>query len=521
MKTKGVILLLIFLLIKVSVHSQSTETVSTNTIVIGKNEDTQKDITATEYTFKDRIHEIYVNAQSNDVTLQIRGTSKNGKWLDNKGEIVLFDLESHQTKWIRKINYQSEYLSQFGNTFILNNNFVKAASQKINAETGKGLAELKHKVYYVDTTNDVSIGYIVKASGVSYQLVGVDVKDISLKWERELKRDYYWDGLKYINDSTLLVSAAGLHSININTGKGWDYNAITGKKNYKTAAITTVAGITAGLLTGTYFYATDPDLLHGIVSNTLEDSSAFYYASKEELTKIDKVNGQVIWKFPFDENEASHSNIFLIDDRLIMINFGYAFLDNNTIGYGKPFIASFDKNTGNQIFVTDIGDKKNPIKSIFRKKESVLLLFNDSIAAYNINTGLRIGGNKIEKKKNEDLLFFLDNNIYYNVNDSLNPRFKRFDNTKAYVFSDENIIYEINNDLTVSKTFKREDLFFTIVNTGNLNLINRRNQSYILNKNAEIIARFNTSGQSVLKNGLLYDFSDNKLIEVNLSDFFK
>lgn len=520
MKISALRFIPLLLLIKTSGYCQSTgETIEANTIVIGTNEETQNDITAKEYTFNDRIDDIYLNKQSNNVTLQIRGTSKNGKWLDNNGAIVLFDLDNHKQMWSRKINFQNQVISQYGNTIISNSNISKTTSQGLNIGSGKEWKELKHKVYYVDTASNISIGYIVKASGVSYNLVGVDLKDISLQWERELKRDYYWDGLRYLNDSTLLVSAAGLHTVDINTGKGWDYNTVTGTKDYTRATITTVAGVALGVLTGTYFYSGDPDLLHGIFSNSVEDSNSFYYASKECLARIHKSNGYYIWKIPFEEDEASHSNLFIVDDKLIMVNLGYAYLDNRAIDYGKPFIAGFDKETGKKLFFTSIGDKKNPIKGVMKKGGNLCLLFNDSIALYNINDGVRIVSNTIKKNKDEDLLYFLGYNLYHNTGDSLHPIFKPLDTTKIYFYSNKNTIYEVASDLSFSKTIKLENAYLSTGNLGNLKLINQKNETYILDKNDKIVAKLKASHQAVLKNNILYDFAENKLIEVNLNDF--
>ena len=42
-----------------------------------------------------------------------------------------------------------------------------------------------------------------------------------------------WNDILYLNDSIVLIVAAGLHAINIKNGTGWDYIAITGKKGSK------------------------------------------------------------------------------------------------------------------------------------------------------------------------------------------------------------------------------------------------------------------------------------------------
>ena len=58
-----------------------------------------KEITGIEHIFPVRIHQFYIDTISNYLTVQLRGLSKNGKWLDNSGNVVLFDLNKSERKW--------------------------------------------------------------------------------------------------------------------------------------------------------------------------------------------------------------------------------------------------------------------------------------------------------------------------------------------------------------------------------------------------------------------------------------
>jgi len=68
------------------------------------------------------------------------------------------------------------------------------------------------------------------------------------------------------------------------------------------------------------------DLVRDLVSNTITDSSNIYFASKEQLVKIDKQSGETVWKFPFSNDIASKSSIFMNDSVIFMINKGMAFM---------------------------------------------------------------------------------------------------------------------------------------------------------------------------------------------------
>jgi len=45
------------------------------------------------------------------------------------------------------------------------------------------------------------------------------LKNGNVIWQRDLNREYGWNDVFYTNDSTMIVVAAGLHAINIKTGR--------------------------------------------------------------------------------------------------------------------------------------------------------------------------------------------------------------------------------------------------------------------------------------------------------------
>src|SRR5690606_1196566 len=106
------------------------------------------------------------------------------------------------------------------------------------------------------------IGSKIQASkSKENMLEGIDLITGKPIWQREISREYSWNDVFYLNDSILLIAAAGLHTLNIFDGTGWDYNTITGKKDYTASAIGTGLGIVAGLLTGTYAVSTGHNLV--------------------------------------------------------------------------------------------------------------------------------------------------------------------------------------------------------------------------------------------------------------------
>ncbi len=222
---------------------------------------------------------------------------------------------------------------------------------------------------------------------LSDKLEGIDLKTGDVLWKRELSREYAWNNVFYLNDTTLLAVAAGLHTIHLKNGSGWDYNTVTGDKDYSVTNTANALGAVAGVLTGTFVISTGYNLVRDLVSNVLADSTDLYFASKEKLARVDKNTGEVIWSFPFPQNLPSKSVIFANDSLIYMINKGSAFMGYRQLSYGKPFLAAFNKNSGKQRFFSIIDVKDDPILGFQQVDDVFYLVFKNRVAKYSSKNG--------------------------------------------------------------------------------------------------------------------------------------
>jgi len=204
----------VLLLIAIEVSLQSSNiTILQNQKIVGQISALQKDISAKEYVFPERIHEFYIDTISHYLTVQLRGVSKNGKWLDNTGSLVLYDLNSDSVKWTKKMNYQTSSIHQYASTIIYS---TANKCYCLNIENGKDLWEVKNNIYYVNPHHRIGVGYKFNTfNGTSNKLEGIDLKTGTVIWQKELNRDYGWNDVFCHNDSDLLIVAGGLHDSNI------------------------------------------------------------------------------------------------------------------------------------------------------------------------------------------------------------------------------------------------------------------------------------------------------------------
>lgn len=486
--------------------------------IVGKNLIDSTEIKGREYIFPERIHETFLDTTNGFLTVQLRGLRKE-KWLSNKGNILQYDLNNKGLLWSKKIAYQTSSLQQFSNTMIFT---VANKSNCLDIKTGNEIWEVKNNIYYVDPVDNIGIGYRFKNStGYSNELEGIDLKSGNVIWKRDLNREYGWNDVFYTNDSTMIVVASGLHSININSGKGWDYNTITGKKDYTGTAAANAVGVAAGLLTGTFVMSTGHNLVRDVVSNSLIDSSYIYFASKEQLSKIDKQTGKIAWKYPFPNDLASKSWIFMNDSVVFMVNKGYAFMGYRQLDFGKPFIAAFDRETGKQKYLTLINVKKDPILGFKILQEEVYLVFKNRLAKYSIQTGNQILEKEFPEDNFGELKYFVGNQVFVTNDNNDLVSLPQSDTSKVFVFTNQGKTLSVDNQLNITDTIDYEDLSIYYLRTADLKFIAKDKHTLIIDNEGKQIAEIEASTNAFLIGETLYDKRDKSFIAIDLKEIIK
>lgn len=489
-----------------------------NEKIVGINLIDNTEIKGTEYIFPERIHDTFLDTTNGFLTVQLRGLRKE-KWLSNKGNILQYDLNNKNLMWSKKIAYQASSLQQFSNTMIFT---VANKSNCLDIRTGNVIWEVKNSIYYVDPIDNIGIGYRFKSStGYSNELEGIDLKSGTVIWKRDLNREYGWNDIFYINDTTMIVVAAGLHSININSGKGWDYNTITGKKDYTGTVAANAVGVAAGLLTGTFVMSTGHNLVRDVVSNSLVDSSYIYFASKEQLSKIDKETGSIVWKHPFPSDLASKSSIFMNDSVIFIVNRGYAFMGYRQLDFGKPFIGAFDRETGQQKYLTLINVNKDPILGFEILNNEMYLVFNNRIAKYSVETGNQIIEKEFPQENYGDLKSFVGNQVFVANDNEDFISLTQSDTSKVFVFTNQGKTLSIDSQLNVTNTIEYEDLNIYYLRTEDYKFVAKDKQTFIINDNGKRIAEIDATTDAFLIGETLYDKRDNSFIAIDLREIIK
>jgi hypothetical protein len=507
----------LFCFTALTIFAQTDLLILNNESIAGKNYKTNSEFKAKEYIFPERIDNSFVDTTTNLLTVQLRGTSKNGKWLNNSGNVILYDLSNKKEKWAKKINYQQSNIEQFDNVLIQT---IANKSYCLNVENGENMWEVKNTIYYVDHLQKIGIGYKFKmSSGYTNTLEGIDLTNGNPIWKREISREYSWNDIFHLNDSIIVVAAAGLHSINLKNGTGWDYNTITGEKDYTVTNAANVVGAALGVLTGTFVMSTGSNLVRDIVSNILVDSTNIYFASKEKIASLDH-NGQVKWTFPLSKDLASKSSIFVRDSILYMINKGYAFMGYRQLDFGTPFIASFNKNTGKQIFFSSINGKKDQISGYKIDNDTILLVFKDRVAKYSMNNGSIILGKSFDLATSGELRYFIGSQVYLKTDSTYNP-IDSTDSTKHFLYTKTGKILVLNDKLDITGQIESDQLYVNYLKTKKYKFLAKNNETIVIDNKNKKVADLKASNKAILIDSKLYDMQEKSFLEIDISDLVK
>lgn len=481
----------------------------------GENHLTNNPIKAKIYIFPERIDQSFIDTTRNLLTLQLRDKSRNGKHYNNFGSVLVYDLGNKSAKWSRRINFDQYRIEQYDNVIIKS---VSYESNCLNPETGRNQWLLNNTLYYVDPYYRIGLGYKDNtAPGRSNTLEGIDMNTGNKLWSRTLSREYGWNNIIHLNDSVLLIVSAGLHTLNIKTGAGWDYNSVTGINNTSTLVAANVIGIAAGLLTGFYMYSTGPSIVRDMVSNVIYSDNGFYLASKESVTHLDK-NGVVRWSFPFAQNVASSSFIFIKNDLLYMINKGYAYIGAEQTKAGKPFIAAFDIHTGKNLFLNTISDL-NHINGYKVQDDNLLVMSDHYIFKIDLKNGHHITEAAFDNEKYGELIDFATTRTF-DIIDSTYTNVAT-DTRWNYIVTKSGKAIVVNNTLEIVSQFDNKELYVNYLTIKGYRFLARGTETVVIDDSDTRIAEIKSSAKATLKGTTLYDIQGNRFVIIDLSELLR
>lgn len=479
-------------LVGLAMYAQSDIEIINQVKPVGKNFLTHKDIIAKEIVFPETIFKTYIDTLSNCITVKLRYLSPGGKITHNTGNMVVYDLGLQKEKWSKKINYTQTTVEQFNDLFI---ETTGRKSYSLDAETGEVKWEVKNAILYNDAHQKIGIGYKVKDFGpLNDMLEGIDLNTGMPKWKIKISQSCGINNISHLNDSTLMIVASGLHSVNLKNGKGWDYDAQTGERSFMRSN----------------------NLVYDIVSNLYGDSANIYFASKEKISRLSN-KGKVIWSTPLPLDLTSKSGIFKKDSILYMVNYGYAYYFYNPLRYGKPYLAAFNANTGKQLYLKTLTRKKAKINAFQTRKDQLFVVFKNKIAQYSLTDGSLIREKKFKTQPDAGLLSYVGNHVYIKT-DSGYSSLALADTTTHCIFTEDKKVLVLNDQLEVLKEYDYNDLYLYTYQEKDCKFLVNGDKTIVINKDQKEVAAIDVAMKTKLIGTKFYSIRDNSFLELDVKD---
>ena len=499
-------------------------------IVIGQTVE-GKELTARGVEFDGRVRKYKMDTTATFFMVQLGHLTPNGKSYKNKGELVVFNYQEGKELWRRKMNYMSDQFVFLPEGVLFNSKGVK--SFYLDLQTGQERWNKKIFPYVMDHQNGKILSY---KNGVTKNLECYEMNSGEHLWTREVPHAYGWNYDGWVNDSTRLIVSDGIHLVNIKDGTGKSYPMVTGTTNYSGAVALGTLGILTGVVAGVSVMPTGGNAVAELTSNMLREDSLLYFASRTQLLCLDdQLNMK--WGYPLPEDLTSHSELFVYDDRLYMINDGSGYRGNlrdfssayerdmMEVNIGRPFIASFDKNTGKNIYLTQLTKKKDRIEGACLKelRNTLYLLFDDGMSFCQLTDSTEVEVSPWDEKANGKLQGFLSNSFYLIDPDSTSFRkVVPSDSASCFVYNNQYDVFEVDEQMNVIRTYRNTELYFTSLNMDGYSLISQFGIKYLIDFNGKKLATLHLPFDLYLVKDKVYtlDKDRNKILEINRKELF-
>lgn len=469
-----------------------------------------------QFELADRIHRFTIHDSL--ITFQLRDKRGNGD-LKARGKVVQFDLNNEKKLWDFKISYVYEHIISLKDYFYY---YTQTDSYQLDPISGKKVARLNTNYIYLDTINQIGLGYPVKIyPDNTNRLEAVDLKTNEKLWVRDVKRNGQWSNVEKINDRSILVLANGLEKIDVLNGEGWK---IASEDNE--AVISNTAAIIGGFVLGGIFggiivsvaLPTDIKSIPNRPKNLITEGDSIAYASiTGQLVKSD-LKGDKIWSTEVMKNDIQLAELIKKNDRLFLVYSGQFFDGKRYVSRKRPQLAVINEKNGHILFEEDLKPRSYyALEDYGFIGDSLLLIYSNELAYFDFQNNTVSREKKLEGAK---FNLMLTETTYLLKDSTLQVLSK----SKHFYLSTQNDkVHEVDRDLNIRNHFDKDHIYTEFLSYKELSLILNLsdNRALLIDKNQNILLKLPSITQAEFKNNQLFYSHDNQFNVLDLNQYFK
>lgn len=454
--------------------------------------------------------------------------------------VGLYDLNNKTFNWTQKCARKIPYWRLIqGNRVSTGSKLTKYGSLiadnghcKLISNDGNILWDIKLELAYANGEQDILLGY---SNISSSKLIAYRISDGKKLWEHKVSHSkcWGWNNMLRANDSLLIVPADNLYFINTMSGEVKTYdtqNAFQRTGNMLMKAIAAGAALGAvGAMMGTTIYPIyypqvySEDVVTETCSNVYPMNGNYYFTDRDRLSCLN-AGGDTIWTHEFPSRIMGKAVITGNGKRITVVNYAYGL----KAGYekfpcGKPFIASYNANNGDQQYINYLSDGKEMAVDGYVDENNAFIIFPDRIIHKNLNNKKAVGAEWNTKAYGDLVSIPTDSVFTYRLNDeTLTPL--HCDSTHCIVITDKNNLKVVDSSLKITDDYQAGNMYHELFGNDSLLLVTNEDgdgngKYFIIKDNGEPVGSLDFKIQDAQLSGNdIFVLSDKHILKIDLGN---
>ncbi|MBL7930393.1 MAG: hypothetical protein JNL60_00740 [Bacteroidia bacterium] len=462
-------------------------------------------IVAKTYNVVYPVYDYKVDTLSKELFFCTRQRGEGASAYLSKGFCGAFSSQKDSLKWLNESSLFNIRLS--GPSLLISNDVKSVKYNKLH-----GYDEMRYDSKIIYTIPKYNKG-LMYSRDIPGELICTNLSLGTPSWSCSIPSSENWVDTKMLNDSVLIVAAAGIHAVDVKRGLMWSHPLSTAIKTnrsfvYSLAKYNSIQQISQVTKT-----TDEENQVTQIASNILIKDNAIFFASKEKMIAVSS-DGKLRWQLDLKNYPVSKMFITKTDSTLILVNFGLATHSNNFVTWGKPFIITIEPNSGRIIDQYDLTNIEN-LADFVHTRTSLIFAGKDGIQEVTpgktqLKTVMTLGN------KYGEFVEFINGDEYYVLKEGYfvplnfindNPIYFRTDNNKIYGLLGEELSYEYH----FTELYKLDRKY------KNKTILTNPQKTLITNSIFELLYTINLPDKSVILNDKMYFMSENKIHVIDLN----
>ena len=488
-------------------------------------------------SYRDYCASLSFSADKKQVLLLQRTAGKDGK-IGDKGLMSLYQQGDTVPLWTVPCKVQTTFpvgsslltLPQRFQTRITPYGILMPTGSKYTMLAMDGTnKKWEQKLYPVAVFDslDVILGY---TSAMSNKLVGIRLSTGEKLWEAKSSHSLCngWERMTMAGDSLIVVVNDRIDFVHPLKGLQGQFNVHTGLPRTGQNLLTAVAaGLAFGAVGATVGY--NPYLVSSVDINsiTTTSSSALYdnrrcFVSDRDSIYCLSTAGKAVWSRALPKRETGNAALKVQGDTLIMLNYAFGFQgDRQMKAVGRPFVAAFNKSTGEQLYLRYLTeDTRAIVEGAHIGTSSAFLMLSDHMA-YKPFADSTMTVRPWNTRSYGELEWLPSDTVYtFRQNDeNLTPLFSN--DSICVVQTAKGLLKVVDRQLNIIDDYQASNLYFKFIPCGSClvvynKIVGKASDFWIIRRDGTSVAHIMVPVNKMYSRGnILYILSSDKIFTVD------